>query len=85
MKNRKTKLDWKDTKRQKIVLFENDTTFSEENEVAEIFWSYFGDIVDGFNIKGCEISKEHSDLILNATKTFEKHPSILKIKAKIRL
>ena len=57
------------------MLVENDTIFSEENEVAEIFWSYFDGIVDGLNI-----SKEHSDLILNAIRTSEKHPSILKIK-----
>ena len=56
------------------------TTFLEENEIAKIFRSYFDGIVGGFNIKRCEISKEHSDLILNAVKTFEKHPSILKIK-----
>ena len=31
-------------------------------------------------LKRCENSKEHSDTILNAIKTFEKHPSILKIK-----
>ena len=65
---------------EKIVLTENDTTFSEENKIAEIFWSYFDGIVDGLNIKRCKISKEHSDPILNAIKTFEKHPSILKIK-----
>ena len=46
----------------------------------EIFRPYFDKIVDDFNIKRCEISKEHSDPILNAIKTFEKHPSILKIK-----
>ena len=54
-------------------------TFSEENEVAEIFRSYFDGIVDGLNIKRCENSKEDSDPIINAIKTFEKHPSILKI------
>ena len=54
--------------------------FLEENEIAEIFRSYFDGIVDGLNIKRCEISKDHSDPILNAIKTFEKHPSILKIK-----
>ena len=70
----------KTLKDEKIVLVENDTTFSEENEIAEIFRSYFDGIVDGLNIKRCEISKEHSDPILNAIKTFEKHPSILKIK-----
>ena len=62
-------------KDEKIVLVENDITFSEEIKVAEIFRSYFDGIVDGLNIKRCEISKEHSDLILNAIKTFEKHPS----------
>ena len=35
---------------EKIVLTENDTTFSEENKIAEIFWSYFDGIVDGLNI-----------------------------------
>ena len=36
----------KTQKGEKIVLVENDTTFSEENEVAEIFRSYFDGIVD---------------------------------------
>ena len=80
---------WKTVKRnftekrlkdEKIVLVESDTTIQEENEVAEIFQSYFEEIVCGLNIKRCEISKEHSDSILNALKTFEKHPSILKRK-----
>ena len=70
----------KTLKNEKMVLVENNTTFSEENQVAEIFRSYFDGIVDGLNIKRCEISKEHIDPILNAIKTFEKHPSILKIK-----
>ena len=70
----------KTIKDEKIVLVENDTTFSEENEIAEIFRSYFDGIIDGLNIKCCEISKEHSDLILNAIKTLEKYPIILKIK-----
>ena len=70
----------KTLKDEKIVLTENDTTFSEENKIAEIFRSYFDGIVDGLKIKRCEISKEHNDPILNAIKTFEKHPSILKIK-----
>ena len=70
----------KTLKDEKIILVENDTTFSEENEVAEIFRYYFDGIVDGLNIKRCEISKEHIDPILNGIKTFEKHPSILKTK-----
>ena len=67
-------------KGEKMVPVESDTTFSEENKVVEIFRSYFDGIADGLNIKRCEISKEHSDPILNAIKTFEKHLSILKIK-----
>ena len=70
----------KTLKGEKMVLVENYTTFLEENKVAEIFRSYFDGIVDGLDIKHCEISKEHSDPKLNAIKTFEKHPSILKIK-----
>ena len=37
-------------------------------------------VLDGLNNKRCEISKEDSDPVLNAIKTFEKHPNILKIK-----
>ena len=73
----------KTLKGEKTVLVENDTTFSEEKEVAETFWSHFDGIVDGLNIKRCEISKEHSDPTLNAIRTFEKHPSILKKRAKL--
>ena len=58
-------------KDEKIVLTENDTNFSQENKIAKIFRSYFDGIVDGLNIKRCEISKEHSDPILNAMKTFD--------------
>ena len=49
-------------------------------EIFEIFRSYFDGIVDALKIKRCEISKKHSDPILNAIKTFEKHPSILNTK-----
>ena len=52
----------------------------EGNKIAEIFRSYLDGIVDSLNIKRCEIYKEHIDPKLNAIKTFEKHPSILKIK-----
>ena len=48
----------KTLKDEKIVLTENDTTFLEENKIAEIFRSYFDGIVDGLKIKRCEISKE---------------------------
>ena len=41
----------KTLKSEKIALVENDTTISEENEIAEIFWSYFDGIVNGLNIK----------------------------------
>ena len=37
-------------------------------------------LLDGLNMKHFEISKEHRNPILNTIKTFEKHPSILKIK-----
>ena len=59
---------------------ENYATFSEENQVVEIFWSYFDGTADGLNIKHYYILNEHSDSMLNAIETFEKHPSILKIK-----
>ena len=47
----------KTLKDEKIVFAENDTTSSEENEIVEIFWSYFDGIVDNLSIKRCEISK----------------------------
>ena len=37
-------------------------------------------LLDGLNMKHFEISKEYRNPILNTIKTFEKHPSILKIK-----
>ena len=37
---------------------EDDTTISEENEVAEIFRSCFGGNVDGLKIRSYEISNE---------------------------
>ena len=79
-KNVKPSFTEKTLKDEKIVLTENDTTFLEKNKIAGIFRSYFDGIADGLNIKRCEMSKEHNDPILNAIKTFEKHPSILKIK-----
>ena len=78
---------WKTVKRnftekrlkdEKIVLVESDTTIQEENEVAEIFQSYFEEIVCGLNIKRCEISKEHSDSILNAIKLLKNITAFLK-------
>ena len=63
-----------------IALVENDTTISEENGIAEIFRSYFEVIVDGLNIKRCEISEEYSDPIVKVIKLFEKHPSITNMK-----
>ena len=80
MENCKTKLHWKDTKRWKSSTRWKWYNFSEENEVAEIFRSYFDGIVVGLNIEWCEIYKEYSDPILISIKTFEKHPSILKTK-----
>ena len=46
----------------------------------ELFRFYFDGIVDGLNIKHCEIFKNQNDPILTAIKTFEKPISILKIK-----
>lgn len=62
------------------MLVESNKTILEEIEGVKIFRSYFDDLVDGLNIKRCEISKEYSEPIVNAIKTFENHCSILKIK-----
>ena len=55
-------------------------TVLEESEVAEIFRFYLNGIIDGLNIKRCEISTKHSDPIKNAIKTFENYLSIIKLK-----
>ena len=54
--------------------------FKVSNRNIGNFSVLFDGIVDGLNMKRCEISKEHCDPTLNTIKTFEKHPSILKIK-----
>ena len=55
----------------------------EKNSTCWKRYNYFGrkrSCGDLSVLKCCENSKEHSDRILNAIKTFEKHLSILKIK-----
>ena len=47
----------KTLKDEKMVLVENNATFSEENKIAEIFRSYSDGIVYGLNVERCEISE----------------------------
>ena len=48
--------------------------FGKKMKIAEILFSYsnrsYFDGIVGLNIKCCEISKQHSDPILNSIKTF---------------
>ena len=73
-----------------ITLIENNAIVTEDNQVAEIFNSFFSNAVKNLNIDYYEhfsfdeyfLCKETENLdhILRAIEKYEKHPSILKIK-----
>ena len=73
-----------------ITLIENNKIISGDQEVAEIFNSYFSNAVKSLNIENYEHysfdeyflckEKENEDLILRAIEKYENHPSITKIK-----
>ena len=73
-----------------ITLIENNKIISEDQEVAEIFNSYFSNAVKSLNIENYEYfsfdeyflskEKEHDDVILRAIEKYEYHPSIIRIK-----
>ena len=62
------------------ILAEIDKTISEEIDCCDNVSFLFYSIEEGCNIKRCEISKEHNNRIVNAIKTFENRPSILKVR-----
>ena len=65
---------------EKMILAEIDKTISEEIDCCDNVSFLFYSIEECLNIKRCEISKEHNDLIVNAIKTFENRLSILKVR-----
>ena len=67
-------------KDERITLVDREKIISDDSEVAATFNNYFGSIVEGLNISRPSICKEFRDPVLNAIKTFENHPSIVRIK-----
>ena len=71
----------------KITLLEGDEIISRDKEVAETFNSFFTNAVNNLNIEGYETEyclNPNLDKISNITQKFINHPSILKIKDKVK-
>ena len=66
----------------KITLIEGEEIVSEDQELAEIFNSYFANVVDNLDIEGFETQNfnysPELDYISNNIKKFQNHPSIKK-------
>ena len=67
----------------KIILVEKGAV-SKNEEIATHFNNYFNDITKGLNIKKwCISDKLSDDLLVNAIRKYENHPSIIKIKSSV--
>ena len=73
----------------KITLIEDEEIISNDREIAEIFNSYFSNVVDNLNIERfstCDYSySPELDYISNIVEKFKKHPSIIKIKENVKI
>ena len=68
----------------KIILVEKGEVVSKNEKIATHFNNYFNDITEGLNIKKWSISdKLPDDLLVNAIRKYENHPSIIKIKSSV--
>ena len=71
-----------------ITLVEGENIISDDSEVAEIMNNFFSNGVDKLNIQGFigKISdNDYLDPVSNAINIFRDHPSIIKIKGKVRI
>ena len=69
---------------EKITLVENEEIISDEGKIADIFNTFFSNIVTNLNIVNNEhlyANVEHGDPVSNAINKYSNHPSILAIKA----
>ena len=76
--------------RNKIILIEGENIFSEDKEVADNLNSFFINTVKNLGIQGYDntndfIVNEANSPIVNIIDKFKNHPSILKIKDKIKI
>ena len=67
----------KTLKGERILLIENEKVESDEREIVKIFNEYFSKIVPNLDIQSPPSIILHHDPVLNTTKKFENHPSIL--------
>ena len=91
-----TKLFWKTCKpyfsnkhshgSSKITLIENDRIISKNNKIAKTFNTYFESVTDSLNLfEWIGESVNSNDKIEQILFKFFKHPSILKIKQKVKI
>ena len=70
----------------KITLIENDRIISENNKIAKTFNTYFEIVTDSLNLfEWIGESVNSNDKIEQILFKFSKHPSILKIKQKVKI
>ena len=71
----------------KITLIEGEEIISNDQELAEIFNSYFANVVDNLDIEGFETCDYNYipdlDYISNIIEKFQNHPSLKKIKENV--
>ena len=73
------------SKCDKINLIDNSKTISSDEELCETFNQFFSNVVPTLNIpkpKSFPMASDNLDPIMSVIKSFDKHPSIVKIKAK---
>ena len=74
--------------KETIILKDSNRTITNNNELAEIFNTFFSNITQNLKLDSnfVEITENLniSDPVIKAIKNYEKHPSILKIKEKMK-
>ena len=72
----------KNSKSDKIILYEDDKTISAEKELCRTFTTYFSnivfDLIPNIPEDASDIRSNH-DPVLTAINTFQNHPSVVKI------
>ena len=70
---------------KKINLIDDSKTIASDKELCEIFNQFFSNVLPTLNIpkpKSFSMASDNLDPIMSVIKTFDKHPSKVKIKAK---
>ena len=73
------------SKGEKVNLIDDGETISSDEELCETFNQFFSNVVPTLNIrkpKSFPLASDNLDPIMSVIKSFDKHPSTVKIKAK---